>query len=433
MTSIDSSPNGAHVIRGYDLASFGPSVSVPGFPLEIWSDSTSSNRSSLGLGINSSVISSLVRANVAPSPELGLFYGSRSIQYPSNGEMVIGGYNSGLVNGTFSNFSLGSSYLDQPCPLQVLLKDVVVTTSNGTRTSIMPDPGARVPACVNPVENAFQFTPAMYKVWAGLTQHPSNPPPDGSKNFTDQTYPLANEALIDELIITLEGGYKVTIPHFELVTLERGVNAQGLYDVINSSRIQAAVTSNGGRFNFPVLGGVFLSQNYLKVDYSHKIFSLAHAFIGNIESSTVVSTCVENDIQLVQPSQPPQSPNSNSNSSSSLTSLPDGSLGTGAIAGIVVGSVIGFLLVIALLFFLWRRSQSKGSSATTLAHNPSAPAWGVPRRWTELGDNKEIAELPSPAPKEPIPNISPISQFPIVKQEEIERNNRFIEHPPLYS
>jgi hypothetical protein len=408
VTSIDPSPNGAHVIRGYDLASFGPNVSVPGFPFETWSHSTSSNRSSLGLGINSSVISSFIGANVAPSPEVGLFYGSRSIQYPSDGEMVVGGYNSGLVNGSFSNFSLGSSYLDQPCLLQVLLKDVVVTTSNGTRTSIMPDPGARVPACVNPVENAFQFTPAMYKVWANLTQHPSNPPPDGSKNFTDQTYPLANEALINELIITLEGGYQVTIPHFELVTLERGVNAQGLYDVINSSRIQAAVTSNGGRFSFPILGGVFLSQNYLKVDYSRKVFGLAHASMGSVENSTVVSTCVENDVQPVQPSQPPQSPSS----SSSSTSLPDGSLGTGAIAGIAVGSVAGFLLVIALLFFLWRRSQSKSSSATILTYNPSAPAWGLPRHWTELEDNnKEIAELPSPPPKEPILNISPISQF----------------------
>lgn len=428
VTSIDPSPNGAHIIRGYDVADFGPNASVPEFPFEVWSASATSNRSSLGLGINSSVLSSLVGAGVAPSPEIGLFYGSRSIGHPSNGEMIIGGYNSGLVNGSFFNFSLGAGYLDQPCPLQVLLKDVVVTTSNGSRASIMPDPGARVPACVNPVENGFQFTPVMYNQWANLTQHPSNPPSDGSKNFSDQTYPLSNEALINELLITLEGGYQVTIPHFELVTLERGNNAQGLYDVINSSRIQTAVTSNGGRFTFPVLGGVFLSQNYLRVDYSRKVFSLAHASLdGTINGSAIVGTCMGDNVPIVSPSPSP---------SSSPTPAPSSrsGLGGGKIAGIVIGSVAGFFLLVALLLLLWRRSRPKGGPTVEPDHPSSEPGGPLPRRWSELdGTGKQLSEMPSSTTKDPTPILGPTAQFPSVMEVETLDNSHFmVERPPIY-
>ncbi|KAF8848779.1 acid protease, partial [Acephala macrosclerotiorum] len=291
VTSIDAAPNGAHITYGYDTVTFGLNDTIPSFPFDVWSDTTSANRSSLGLGRNSSVLSSLMGAGVIPSPEFGLYYGSRSMNNPSDGELVIGGYNSNRVNGTFANFSMATSYLDQPCPLQVLLKDVRVTTSNGSSSSLMVDGEARVPACINPVENGFQFTPAMYKVWAGLTQHPSNPPSDGSHNYTQQTYPLSSEPLMNELIIQLEGGYQVNIPHYELVSYERGNDAQGLYAVINSSRIQSAVTDNGGRFTFPILGGVFLSQNYLNVDYNRNVFGLAQAITLIPSNNTVTSTC----------------------------------------------------------------------------------------------------------------------------------------------
>ncbi|CZR56002.1 uncharacterized protein PAC_05890 [Phialocephala subalpina] len=370
VTSIDASPNGAHITYGYDTVTFGPNDTIPSFPFDVWSDTTSANRSSLGMGRNSSVLSSLLGAGVIPSPEFGLYYGSRSMNNPSDGELVIGGYNSNRVNGTFANFSMATSYLDQPCPLQVLLKDVRVTTSNGSSSSLMADGEARVPACINPVENGFQFTPAMYKVWAGLTQHPSNPPSDGSHNYTQQTYPLSSEPLMNELIIQLEGWYQVTIPHYELVSFERGNDAQGLYAVINSSRIQSAVTDTGGRFTYPVLGGVFLSQNYLNVDYNRNVFGLAHAITSIPSNDTVTSTCSggTQEIEL------PPSPSTNSTPSASPSS--GSTLSTGAIVGVAIGSAAGLILLVAAAvgLFFYRKNRrtlpfaTRNSDGDTTAH-----------------------------------------------------------------
>jgi hypothetical protein len=271
---------------------------------------------------------------------------------------------------------------------------------------------------VNPVENAFQFTPAMYKLWANITQVPSNPPADGSPNYTNQVYPLENEPLMNELTITLDGGYQVTIPHFELVTLQRGANAQGLYDVINSSRIQSAVTSNGGRFTFPILGGVFASQNYIRVDYARNVFSLAHAVTSDITpaSNTIISTCVANNSEPVEPLPSPSLAQSST-------------LNKGAIAGIVVGSVVGFILL-ALLVFLFLRARRRRSDAA--AHRgPPVPLdsrpdmtmgpGGLPRRWSELEDNgkSDASELPSNN-REPVAGMPTVEEQPASKQSKEE-------------
>ena len=370
MTSIDPVDNGAHIIYGFDVASFGTNITVPRFPFQVWSDTTSENRSALGLGINSSVISSFLEAGVIPSTEMGLFLGSRSVQQPTVGELVIGGYNSAKVNGTFYNFTM-ERFLDRPCPLQVLLQNVQVSNSEGELTSII-DSGSRIPACINPVENAFQFTQSMFNAWSNATQHPSNPPADGSANFTDQIYPLSNEPLINELIVTLEGGYSVTIPHFELVTPQLGDNAQGLFSVINSSRLEAAVTSNGGRFDFPILGGVFLSQNYLRIDYEQGMFSLAHAATGPVTNESIVSTCAV------------------SSSKSSISK--------GAIIGAVVSGVAALCLVAAAFFFISRRGQVQRNQSTTSQTSLQPFTMQISQPLTGNQPDVKPWEPPPPAP-----------------------------------
>jgi hypothetical protein len=332
--------SGIHIVRGYDKAIFRSNVTDSQFPLEIWSNLTATNRSALGLGIRSSVLSSLLDVGVIPSTEIGLYFGSRSVERPDNGELVIGGYNPDRVAGKFKDFPVGANYgVGEPCPLQVLLKDVLVTNDNGVSQSIMSDSGSRVPACINPAENSFTFTKAMYNSWANVTQKPSNPPLDGSKNYTDQTYPLNSEPYMKELVIVLEGDYRITIPHYELVTPERGNNAQGLYEITNSSRLASAVTI-GDAFTYPVLGGVFLSQNYLRVDYNRKIFSLAPAVTTPLGDgqSTIVSTC------NAPPPSIPVAPGSKK-------------LGAGAIAGIVVGSIAVVAIVASLVAFFFLKGK----------------------------------------------------------------------------
>ena len=125
------------------------------------------------------------------------------------------------------------------------------------------------------MQNAFTFTKAMFDEWARLTQHIAY---DGS-NYTAQLYPAAREPLLGSLTIRLTNGYVSVIPHSELVSMERGTDAQGKYAVLNASRIMAAVQTGVGDLGLdvPLLGGVFLSQNYLRTDYDKNTFWLARA------------------------------------------------------------------------------------------------------------------------------------------------------------
>lgn len=319
----------------------------------MWSQADSSNRSELPLGVSSSWLTKLEEADAIPETTLGLYYGSRSMNRPQDGELVIGGYNQARINGPFHNFSLGMNYhLKEPCPLQVLLTNVIVRDAKGRNSSLIPDTGNRVPACINPAENAFLFTKSMYATWAKVTHHPSNPPADGSQNFSSQTYPRDAQQYILDLIVVLDGDYEVVIPHHELISLERGNNAQGLYDVVNSSRIQAAVqsTGDGDVFDFPILGGVFLSQQYLLVDYINKRFGLAPAVVDRdvAVASQIISTCADNSTLTKIPS---------------LASAPSShgqhKLSAGAIACLVIGIIIAKALLIALVIYLYRRKQAK--------------------------------------------------------------------------
>lgn len=367
VTNIDPTAPGGHTIRGYDDARFGTNITLPQFPLEVWSQADSSNRSELPLGLSSSWLTKLEEADAIPHKTVGLYYGSRSMNRPQDGELVIGGYNKGRVNGPFHNFSLGMNYhLTEPCPLQVLLTNVIVRDAKGRNSSLIPDTGTRVPACINPVENAFTFSQSMFATWAKVTHHPSTAPADGSHNFSAQTYPRDAQQYISDLVVVLDGDYEVVIPHYELLSLERGDNAQGLYDVVNASRIQAAVQSTDDVFDFPILGGVFLSQQYLLVDYINKRFGLAPAVVDEnfpVSRKKYISTCGA------------EADNSTVAKIPSLAYAPSSHphrLSAGAIVGLVFGVLIGKALAIALAIFLYRRRQREKDRRDRLAQEKAS-------------------------------------------------------------
>ncbi|KUJ18795.1 uncharacterized protein LY89DRAFT_780799 [Mollisia scopiformis] len=206
VTSIDPAPDDAYVKYGYGVVTFGSDNTVSKFPVRSMErhDEFEQEQSRPGEEFIRTVFPLGVRQDTISRVRRLLWQQKHGLPYRR----------------------MATSYLDQPCPLQVFLKDVRVTTSDGKSNSLMTDGEAIVPACINPVENGFQFSPAMYQVWANVTQHPSNPPSDGSHNYISQTYPFSNEPLMNELIMELEGGYQVTIPHYELISLERGNDAQ---------------------------------------------------------------------------------------------------------------------------------------------------------------------------------------------------------------
>ncbi|KAK0713232.1 hypothetical protein B0T26DRAFT_716833 [Lasiosphaeria miniovina] len=224
------------------------------------------------------------------------------------------------------------------CPLQVLLADVVLSNAAGNH-SLFGDPDSKVTACIDTIQNAFAFTPAMFAKWQGLTNWVASPG-DGGPDFTQQTYPLDREPLMGTLTIRLANGYTSVIPHYELVSNERGSDSQGKYAVVNASRAMAAVQtgdSDLGR-DTPVLGGVFLSQNYLRVDYANNSFSLSPR-VASPPDDDIVTTCT--------PDKTGGAGASSSSDSSEQSSMLNLKIGLSVSLGIV------FIGVVATLCWVW--------------------------------------------------------------------------------
>ncbi|KAK0738915.1 hypothetical protein B0T18DRAFT_492768 [Schizothecium vesticola] len=255
--TVDPHPNdGTFVTPGYDNATFvDAGIHLPRLPLQIWANTNRFNRSALGLGRSSSLLHRLLAANLIPTLPFSLDYGSRSESRPRDGQLILGGYNATRrTSAGAARFNLSAFSAPAPCPLQVLLSDVLLTDYvTGVSSSLFKDPGASVAACVDPLQNAFAFTPAMFTKWQDLTGWI---PYDGS-NYSQQTYPADREARMGTLTIKLAGagGYESVVPHWELVSHERGNDTNGVYRVLNTSRVMAA--------------------NYLVVDYPANEFWLS--------------------------------------------------------------------------------------------------------------------------------------------------------------
>lgn len=374
--TVDPRPtDGTFVIQGFDNATFvDADTHLPRLPLEVWANNNRPNRSALGLGRSSSLLHRLLGANLIPALPFSLDYGSRSESKYRDGQLILGGYNAARrTTSGAARFNLSAFSAPVPCPLQVLLSDVILTDHvTGVSTSLFEDPGARVAACVDPLQNVFAFTPKMFEKWQRLTGWISY---DGS-NYSQQTYPADREARMGTLTIKLAGagGYESVVPHWELVSHERGNDTNGVYRVLNTSRVMAAVT--GGQTDYgngvPVLGGVFLTQNYLVVDYPANEFWLSPLKEGMRDGGDDIRSFCREEVTVGG-------------------EKGEGGVGLGVKVGVPVG-VVGGLAILGLAGAWVYRQREKRRTAEADA--------------ADVALDERHTEPPSPTPR---PNLSPPS------------------------
>ncbi|KAL0943594.1 aspartic-type endopeptidase [Colletotrichum truncatum] len=293
VTTVDAQPADGitTVLHGYETANFtdGPAVTY-GYPFEVWADFDSMNKSALALGPDSSTISLLVKQKHAPTSSWSLDYGSTSELYPRDGQIVFGGLNEARFNETKkTEFNMWGAGAPVNCPLQVLIADIILTNDDGDH-SLFTDVGTRVSACIDTVQNDFTFTPNMFSRFQNFTNHTST---INGSTFGQSTYPASLEPKIGTLTIKLTNGYTTVIPHYELVTHERGTDSRGRYAVTNNTHISATVSSGMSDLgnNVPILGGVFLSQNYLHVDYQAGKFWLSPQVANGTLPDHISTSC----------------------------------------------------------------------------------------------------------------------------------------------
>jgi hypothetical protein len=148
--NIDSLPSGAIAKKGIADARFddGPHVDLP---IAVWNNPAILNpaKSVLGIGLKSDLLQSFLNAGVIPSKFMGLFFGSRSLHKPVNGDLWIGGWDQSRVQGLFINYTIAAFPMSIGCPLRVKVKKVALNNDRGTHH--MLDEGQTVSACIDPV------------------------------------------------------------------------------------------------------------------------------------------------------------------------------------------------------------------------------------------------------------------------------------------
>ncbi|KDN61368.1 hypothetical protein CSUB01_09657 [Colletotrichum sublineola] len=291
VTTVDQQPdNGeATVLHGYDVANFtdGPAVAF-GYPFEVWADYDAMNKSAVAFGPNSSTLESFLRNELAPARSFSLDYGSTSELYPRDGQLIVGGYNEARFDASkVSTFRMWRTDAPIACPLQVTIAEMTLNNKNGDHPLIDPDVG--VAACIDTVHNSFTFTPAMFSKFQKLGNYTES---DGEA-FDESDFPIDREPLIGTLTIKLTNGYTTVIPHYELVTHVRGTDPRGKYAVLNNTRLSTTISSGNSDLgdNIPILGGVFLSQNYLHVDYDAGSFWLSPQVANGTLPDNITATC----------------------------------------------------------------------------------------------------------------------------------------------
>ena len=316
----------------------------------------------------------MTEANVAPSKAWGLYAGDRSLS-PVDGELTVGGYDPARVAGNFTTFPLGNWSLQQACPLQVTVSSITYDHPNGSSDSLLSE---NMIACVEPFQDRFTFTPYVASRFANITNYNSS--------YTNLTYPTSN-APDGSITITLDNNYTTVIPNSELVTLHRGSDQSGRYAITNSSIVDTAIESNANSNPAtvqPLLGGMYLTFNYLLVDYESGQFQMAPAVPG---------THISNPQSLKTICTPTPSPSQSASPAPIASPAPSKSSHTGAIAGGTVGGVAG-LAIIGAFIFLFLRHQRRRHGESTVAPTETTYPWSPSMQSPSMSDPQSPSELP---------------------------------------
>ena len=258
---------------------------------------------------------------------------------PADGKLVIGGYDKSRIVGDFTTFPLNNSPSQQPCPLSVRIKSIQYSEQDprSTKTlfaannSVGLESDQYILACVEPFQERFSFPQNVTDAFGNATGWGL------SKAYGGFVFPV-KERPSGNLTITLDNGYSTTIPNSALFTPKRGSDQYGHYVITNSSLVEAGVAYNlddDPSSIRPLLGGTWLTQNYLLVDYTANRFQLAEALQGPGIPEIIQSIC-----------------NSTAELETSPTNKPEKK---GKIVGGVVGGVIGCAALGGLVLLVSRK------------------------------------------------------------------------------
>lgn len=253
---------------------------------------------------------------------------------------MVGGYDASRIAEKLTTFPLGTWTNQQPCPLQVTVSEILYSATDGFNYSLFQTASDGVTGCIEPQQQRFTFLPSMVKRFASLTAYNSSYP---GLVFPTDFRPSGT------LQIKLDNGYTTTIPNDHLFTPKRGSDQNGQYVVTNSSILETGIAYNVDDADADVqliLGGLFLTYNYLVVDYDNNEFQMAPTVQGDQGSGAEIATVCKPTPSTTGPV-----------SRQTHTSGTDGTSRAAAIGGGTVGGVVGLAAIAASWYFLARKRR----------------------------------------------------------------------------
>lgn len=256
---------------GYDKIVFpntDPAVTIFGAGIALNQYGNNSNAGMIGLGIDSVFLNDAVRSGQSGSKSWSLDAGSNSLVKPREGELVIGGYNFARTDGSFSWSNVSSMAGDRPCPLRTKITGMSVTLGDGSIVPIMSSAEVSE-ACIEPYDNLFRFTPGMLYNWKAITKFNetlldvySTETANNNLSFTELGLPYDASKVDDnwQLSISLDNGYKTTLPWFELQRPLLGFDNLGNKEAVPGITNLQILNVPTGEGEVPILGKIFLSR-----------------------------------------------------------------------------------------------------------------------------------------------------------------------------
>lgn len=380
-----------------DIFQVGDHATLDGFPFVM--ETNILQFGALGLGSNSTFLSSLVDANLVPSNSFSVYTGIYS--EIKAGCVVAGGYS--------EQFYEGPLYSHQPspawCPACFNVTGMRWQDSNGSVDLLSGLSQKSFIASIDPYQPylvlpAPSFTAIQNRTGASIgVQYPV------------LSYPKANVP-DGELVITLNNGLETTIPNYALFDppaydgglLQLNRNNSEVYGLMAS---YDTVTGTTGIDNSGMLGVPYAAFTYIIRDYERNNVSIAKA--ANITAANFpgnfTSIC------------------STKKAAASGTGGSGNSSHTGAIAGGIVGGIVGLALICLAIWWFFIRSKRKRAGEELVEaplsaehKNPNALATGkngttssssdspLYTKHSELNATNSIQEAPTDTAKQEMPS-----------------------------
>ncbi|KZM23974.1 hypothetical protein ST47_g4877 [Ascochyta rabiei] len=349
---------------------------------DLFMENEPNSKATLPLGMNSTFLNYLVDSAQASSRTYGLWVGSESEETPQDGLLIIGGYDESRLKSAATTFPMFSD-----CPTCAILTAITYDVG-GKSTSLFSETTDTLVVHLDPFSSDLKLPAQMLQnlasaektaVWNETSRRfelPAATAPVGTITITisDTGVPLKDAS--KPSVPT----YKTVIPASELYNRPRAYNAAGVLEVDNATVYNMAVTNQTGPIMLGTLGLPFFTQNYLVVDPDAQNFQLAPAVVAPADPKGA-------DAKIKQVCR--VSPITKQKSQVAL------------LAGAIVGSIVGTLLLVGLVLYILRRKQhanprrSRGESEAAITASANPLSEHVRSRSSSA--NKSL-ELPLQAP-----------------------------------